>query len=233
MKILLIYKCLLIGFIFALFVPYMAIASAGDAPPDDVIKAAKEEINTNIKNRRFDKGFNDLGFDNQDDIDNADLGGGFQVFTIPSSKLLDDSVPQDIQSLVPPTTEWDFLVVSKNKANTILEVRMTNGKWAPGAIGSSVLAKEMSGIFATWPASAGYQYKFIRVYASRSDLIELSREGVVIGIIPLTELILTPGRISGKFKPNDLRNPNDVLMNLRNAAKRKIELNKNQNINTK
>lgn len=218
-----LYGPIILVFVFTLIVP--CLATAGDAPPDDIKKAAREGINVLLKGRQADVRLHNLGFESQADIDSAELGEGFQIFTIDPNKLLDESASQDVQDLVIPTSEWLFLVQAGGKANSLLKVSFLDGKWTHVGIGSSRLAKELSGFLAAWPASSGYQYRFIRVYQAASDFIELSQGGKVIGIISLTSLrVDKKGRKPGEFTPHDLRDPKEVLSDLRPAVKMNIEM---------
>lgn len=202
---------LLLALVIAFTAPFQA--TAADAPPDDVMQAAKEGVKIHFKDRRHDHQYTYLGLNNQDELDNVELGEGFQLFTIPDNALLDGPAPQNFQSIVTPTNEWNFFVMSKHKYRAVLEVSVDEGKWTAGAIGSSRIAKEMSGFLERWPASSGYTFRFIRVYL-KEDVIELSLDGKILGIIPLTQLIVIPERAIGVFKPSDLRNPEDMLTEL-------------------
>lgn len=216
------YGYVLLVVFFALIVPCRAIAS--EAPSDEIKKAAKEGINVLVKGRQADKRLQDLGFESQSDIDNAELGEGVQIFTILPDKLLDESAPQDLQSLVFPTGQWEFMVQVGGKAKSLLTVDFVDGKWIPVGIGSSMIAKNLGSFLTKWPASSGYQYRFIRVYQGASDFIELSLKGKSVGIIPLSSLTRTPGRSMGEFNPSDLRDPKEVLSELRPSVKRHIEM---------
>ncbi|MCM2356852.1 MAG: hypothetical protein NDI77_01775 [Geobacteraceae bacterium] len=216
-----VYGAFLMILVLALSAPYLA--AAGGAPSDDIKRAANEGIAVFLKDSRIG-GLHRLGFESRADIDSAELGEGFQIFTIHPSKLLDESVSMDFQSLVAPTNQWKFLVVTGDKANALLEVNFVDGKWIPVGIGASVLAKELSGFLAAWPASSGYQYRFIRVYQATSDLLELSLEGKVLGIIPLTSLIVKKERPRGVFDLRDLRAPSAVLMDLRPVVRQNMQM---------
>lgn len=215
MKIIFLYRSIL-AFVFALFTPCMTIA--GEAPSDDIKKAGREGIAVFLKDTRIGS-LNRLGFESQADIDNAELGDGFQIFTINPDKLLDESSVQELQSLVTPTNQWVFVIRAGMKANALLRVEVVDGKWIPVSIGASELARELSSLMAKWPVSSGYEYRFIRVYQARSDLIELSRGGKFIGFIPLTTLIMAPGRLTGIFDLSDLREQKDILPGLRSTVK--------------
>lgn len=218
----------------SLFVPVLlAIVVAQSAPclatawdaPSEVKNAGREGIKFHLKDARIDQGYRNMGFESQDDIDNADLGEGFQIFTIDTSKLLDESAPQDLQSLVTSRNQWEFLVLAGGKAKLILTVFSAGKKWKTGAVRSSELAKEMSGFLAAWPASSGYRFRFIRVYPV-SDFIELSQNGKILGLFSLASLSRKPGRTAGAFTAQDLLDPQEVLSNLRSSVKQNSELNK-------
>ncbi len=216
---------LIITLLTFLFVPAVRFqAAADDSPSDEIKKAAINGINTLIKGHSIDKHFRNLGFESQSDIDNAELGEGFQIYAIDTSKLLNELSPQDIQSTLFPTGQWLFLVQNKGKAKSLLTISFFNGEWAPVTLGSSTLAREMAGFLAAWPASSDYKYRFIEVYQNSSTLIEVSQGSKVIGVIPLSTLIMTQGRETGSFAPNDLKEPKDILPDLSNSVKRNIEL---------
>lgn len=215
------YGSFVLALVLALSAPYLA--AAGGPPADDIKKAANEGIAVFLKDSRIG-GLNRLGYVSQADIDNAEVGEGFQIFTIHPGKLLDESAPMDFQFLATPTNQWVFLVLTGDKANALLEINFIEGKWTPVGIGASVLAKELSGFLAAWPASSGYSYRFIRIYQATSDLIELSLGGKVLGIIPLTSLIVKKERTRGVFNLTDLRDPSAVLSGLRPVIKQRIQM---------
>ena len=121
-----LFRFILLVLMFVLSAPYLA--SAGDAPPDNVKKVAREGVDALVKGRRIDGPLKDLGFESQIDIESAELGQGIEIFTIRPDKLLDESAPQDLQSLVTSTNQWCFLILAGNKAKTVITVGLVNGK---------------------------------------------------------------------------------------------------------
>jgi hypothetical protein len=212
----------LLLFVLALSAPGPSFA--GNAPPDDIKRAAGEGIVVFLKDKRMGN-LQRLGFQSRAEIDNAALGEGFQIFTIPPDKLLNDSLPQDLPSLVIPTNQWQFLIVSGDKANALLTVDIVDGAWTPVSIGSSGLAQQLAALLAAWPASAGYEYRLIRVYQAKSDFIELSHRGKVVGIVPLTSLLVaTSGEAGAAYAPRSLHDPKEVLSELRPVVRRNLQL---------
>jgi hypothetical protein len=184
--------------------------------------AAKEALLNEVKNRKIDS-LRMYGFESQADIDNARLGEGFREFIIDSSKLLDESTPQDFESIVITNNKWYFPIVANGNIKLLISIGFVDGKWRIAGMQSSGLAREMSGLKATWPATSGYQYRYINGRFISSSFIELSKRGKVVGIISIKTLYSTPGRIAGEFKPGDLRDPQEILSELR------IQINTEQN----
>ena len=218
-----IYYLLTVLLVLVFSLSALRLANAGDDPSDEIKNAAKVGVNEILKDKR-NSGLHQLGFMSQDEIDSADMGDGFQIYTITPDKLLNETNPQDLHSLVVPTHQWQFMVVSGIKAYALLTIDFLDGKWKPVSIGSSDLAKELSDILKVWPASSGYEYKLIRIYQANSNFIELSQRGKVLGIIPLTSLLAaTTGVTEHGFNPRDLCDSKEVLNGLRPIIKRNLE----------
>jgi len=214
-------RFILVALIFALTAP--CLATAGDAPSNDIRNAAKVGMKTFLRPERLDY-LHEHGFESQDDIDNAELGEGFEIYTIQPDKLLDESTPQDLQSLVTSTNHWSFLIRVGGKAKTVVTVGLVDGKWTPVEYGSSGFAETMSAFLATWPASSGYEYRYIRVYQVPTSLIELSNGGKFVGIIPSSSLLeLATKRPIKEYDPKIMINMKDALAALRPAVKWNIE----------
>lgn len=226
-----VYKFILAVFAFALSAP--SCVAASDVPSDDIIKAAKEGIVVFLKDSRL-SGNQELGFETQVDVDNAELGEGFQIFTIHPDQLLDETNPHDLKDIVFPTGQWEFFVVAGDKVKSLLRVGFVNGKWTPVGIGSSIIAMKMSSLIEAWPKSSGYSYRFIRVYQANADIIELSRNGKILGFIPLNSYFNTDTerRTAQTFAPRNLRQQEEVLKVLRPAVRANIEKYKNRGKST-
>lgn len=196
---------------------------AGGLPSENVRQAGRDGIKQKLKGRKHDRRFKDLGFEIQDDIDKAELGEGFRVFTINTKKLLDDSYPLDIQAIVVPTGEWDFLIKADGKASSLMKVAFFDGKWKQVGMGAATLARELGGLLASWPGSDGYTFRYIKVPQTGSDYIELSGKGKLLGIFPLFSMMRRPDRVMGEFKQSDLRDAGEVLSELKDQIKQSID----------
>jgi hypothetical protein len=208
-------------FCFALFfiLTSKLFAVASDIPSEEIKQAAKQGLVNILKDRR-NGNFDKLGFRNQIEIDSADISDGFQVYTINPEKLLNDHIEQDLQSFVTPTGQWQFTVRVGVKAYALLTVDIVDEKWTPVSIGASGIAKEMSNIFETWPASSGYEYRVIRVYQASSNFVEISKRGKILGIIPLSSFLMATADKAHSFDPHDLRDPKEVITKLVPVVKR-------------
>ncbi|HEY5973693.1 MAG TPA: hypothetical protein VIU41_03035 [Geobacteraceae bacterium] len=215
----------LLAFIYVMSVS--CLATAGDAPPDGFKEVAKREITS--LNVFSIQSIHDLGFESLSDIEKVGLGKGFEIFTINPDKLLDETSSQDFQSLVSTTNVWYFPLVVEGRSKSLLKLRFTEGKWFPSGMGSSKMAKEMADFMEAWPASAGYHFRYIRVFQASSDFIELSQNGKLLGLFSLFSLTRTPGRVAGAFTSSDLLNPKVVLLELRPSVRSNIGMYKHRN----
>ena len=193
---------------------------AGEVPLE-VREAGIQGISIFLKDTRI-KGLHRLGFESKADIDDAAIGQGFQVFTIPTDQLLNDLNAEDFQSLATPTNLWQLLVLNGKKANALLTVDLVDGKWTPVEMGASGLAKELSMILEAWPETSGYQYRLIRVYQAKSAFVELSQDDKLIGIVPLTSLNAAIDEQKKGFDPIDIQDAKEVLGKLRPAVRRNV-----------
>lgn len=206
-----------IAILFSIFAstPYPAVAV--DTPPDAVKKAAAKGLSMFVKDPRIQH-LTQIGLNTQQEIDNAELGEGFLMYGV-SAKIFGDSATQDLAASVQPTNQWNFLVRSGGEAKALIRVDFADGEWRPISIGASTLAKEVSSFLAKWPDVDGYHFRFIRVYKATMDVVEVTRNGRLRGFVPLSSLIMMPGRARGTFTEGDLHDSGEILDRLRSAAK--------------
>jgi hypothetical protein len=205
-----------------LFVAGEVSISAAVEAPAVVRKAAEAGVDLFLKNPGM-TGKQKMGFRSQSELDNAFAGEGFQVFTIPPDRLINNVMSQNLSALVVPKDQWQFLINSTDGAKVLLTVDVMNGKWTPVSIGSAGLAKELGRVLEKWPVSEGYQYRLIRVYQAKSDFIELTQNGKIKGIVPLSSLNAVIGGKKRAFDPADILESRDVLDALRPAVRSNVE----------
>lgn len=211
---------ILISFILLFKLPF--VFSADEEPPIGVFNAALEGMKTFLKDYHAQK-LNQIGFANQNEVNDAILSKGFRVFTLHPDSLKNLNVLQDLSSIATPTNLWQFIILTHRKAASLLTVDNVNNKWTAVSIGSFELSKQLNKFIETWPASKGYQYRLIRVYQATSDFMELLYANKVIGIIPLTSGRIAMNLEKQEFDPFDLHTSSDILVNIRPIVKKNIE----------
>lgn len=140
----------------------------------------------------------------------------FQIFTIPSEELL--SFPEnspDFSSLVVPTNVWQFLVLNNGQARAILTVDWMNNQWAAVAIGASGLAAQLGKIIEAYPPAQGYTDRFVRLFRAKSDFMEISQQGTVLGIIPFISARVAMRLDRQGFDVSDLRPFRETVLNMK------------------
>jgi hypothetical protein len=211
-----------IGFILIFQIPFLS--PADDAIPPEVLSAAQEGIEIFLKDAQTPSLY-EFGFSGKEEANNATVGKGFEVFTVTPDSLLSAGASQDLASLAISTNQWEFVIEAGGKAKVLLTVAIMNGRWTPVAIGSSGLAKEVGKALATYPAAAGFNYQWIRIYQATSDLLEISSGRRVLGILPFSS-----GRrsmdVGGQgFSPQDLYSSEDVISRLQPVVRKNLETN--------
>jgi hypothetical protein len=192
---------------------FSTACSASDVP-DDIRKAADNGINIFFKDSRM-TGLNNLGFNNQADLDSAYAGEGFQLYAISSDRLLNESFVQDLSAMAVPTNQWLFIVHSTDGPRALLTVDIMNSKWTPVSIGAAGFARELSAIMTAWPESDGYSYRVIRVNEAGAIFVELSQGGNIVGLVP-------PGLRDGVYGPSAIKTSIDVLPDLKRSVEENI-----------
>ena len=211
---------IVIGVMFIFQMPLFS--SADETIPSSVLNAAQEGVKIFFKDTKVTDLYR-FGFSSREEADAATLGKGFQVFTVPPDSLLKEGISKDFNSLAVSTTLWEFIVVSGGKAKVLLSVDLMSGKWTPVGIGAAGLAKEISKALETWPVSAGYQHKLIRVYQATSDFLRVSSGEKVSGILPFTSARMAMDLRERGFDPLDLYNSKDVLSRIRPVVRKNIQ----------
>jgi hypothetical protein len=196
--------------------------SSDAIPYREIVSAAQQGIETFVRGPRV-QNLHKFGFFNQRQIDEAALGEGFQVFTIPPDWLLSQESPKDMNALALPTNLWQFLIVTGGKSTSLLTVDLFNDRWTAVSIGASGLATELEILLNAWPLSAGYHYRLLRVYQAKSDFIEILQGGRTIGVVPFTSCRMAMNLENREFDPLDLHDPTEILTKLQPIVRMNIQ----------
>ncbi|MCP5051416.1 MAG: hypothetical protein GY940_29890 [bacterium] len=70
----------------------------------------------------------------------------------------------------------------------MITVAEMKGKWTTVTVGGAGIAAKFQQIRETWPPAEGYEFRFIRIYGAVQDLVEVSRQGDVLGYVSLSVL---------------------------------------------
>jgi len=211
----------LVAIFFVVILP--SVVTANETPSTEVVVAAVEGLNTFLHeiNAHNSGGF---GFSSQADVAGAELGVAFQVFTIRPDKILSyDPSISDLSSMIVPTNQWQFLIISQGKPKSLLTVDFFEGQWTAVSIGASGLAMQLSKITEAWPASDGYSCKLIKVYQAKSDLLEILRGDTVIGVVPLFSARIALGFEKKDFDPLDLQDSKNIVINLKPIVEKSLQ----------
>ena len=171
--------------------------------PPEVFQAAREGLS-----------ITPLGLSTKADLDNPTVNHGFQVYTASPVNLLKSS---KLSSILTPTGLWRFVVVKESQPVSLITVAQIEGQWKAVSIGGAQLAMEVKKVMERWPASQGYNHRFIRIYQARTDFIEISSNGRAVGFVPLTASRMAFG-MSGEFDPAALLHGPEIMPRLHKAA---------------
>ncbi len=155
---------------------------AGDTPPADVLKAAQKGI---CDFRAAETSRVDAGQSRADImmVENGEIQNGFQVYTLSPNHLVKKA---NFGKILTPTGLWRFVVTNEGAPISLITVAVVQGKWTAVSLGGAGLAAEVHKALRTWPEKDGYTYRFLRIYQTRTDLLQIFRDGKPIGFVPLT-----------------------------------------------
>jgi hypothetical protein len=194
-------------------------------PAVEVMAAAREGLISRVKKRKIEER-RFLGFESQDDIDNAELGEGFKVFGMDTNKILGESVPPDFQSVSVGSGGWHFPIVANGKTVTQIGCRLANGIWRCRDLGPAGLGKAVAELRTIFPASSGYQFRIVSTIVGAKTYIEISQGGKVLGAFPMIALFNAKVKTADAFKREVLRNPQEFLKELQIDLKNRIDWHK-------
>jgi hypothetical protein len=205
----------------ALIATLPAALPAAEAPPSEVLAAAEAGL------PRFVRGLTDrslaqFGFQSRAEAASPRVSQGFRIYTVDPADVLETPAAAGIDSLAVPTDLWQFLVTAGERTATLLTVGRVDGRWTAVSLGAAGLAGQLDGVLRAWPASAGYDCRVIRVYQAASDFVEISRGGLIAGVVPLTSARVALG-LAPAFDPADLRDSRAVVEAIRPAVRANLE----------
>ncbi len=211
-------------FSFFLFIlQIFFLLPAYSMPPEQVVNAARKGLKSFLA-AIPPQDLNGMGFLDQSEVDNALLGEGFQVYAAhPNNVSSYAKKVADSSSMVIPTNEWQFLIVTNDQARSILTVDRMQNEWKAVAVGAAGLARQLAKIVEKYPAHAGYSHKFIKVFQPRSDFVEISHQGKPVGVVPLTSGRVALGLKQPDLNVSDLFDFRDIISRIDPGERKKVE----------
>ncbi|MCP4219211.1 MAG: hypothetical protein GY765_31540 [bacterium] len=201
---------LLVMFIFSGSIGLLA----GDTPPTEVLNAARKGIGDfkQAETSRIAAGQNSAGFTM---VENGEIRDGFQVYTISPNQLVKHS---NIDNMLTPTGLWRFVVANEAVPVSLITVALVKKKWTAVSLGGAKLAGEVFNVLQAWPVKDGYTYRFLRIFQTRTDFMQISRNGKPVGFVPLTSS-RQAFQLEGAFDPAVLLPADKIEKTLRKMVK--------------
>jgi len=206
-------------FIFSIG-PGQGMATVEDEPSQEVVRAAENGLTAFVKNPEISN-LDRLGFisvNGQAARDDAIIGKGFRIYTVPPQKILDEKEEVDLYSEAVPQTQWQFLIETQGKAVSLMTIDRMGDQWEAVSIGSAGLADQLKQLLQAWPPSDGYDHRLIRIYQAKSDFLAISKDNKVLGIIPMTSGRIAMNLEGGAFNTGDLRSSEEIVESIREAV---------------
>lgn len=158
------------------------------------------------------------------DLKDAKLGHGFQVFTIDPKDMLQGR--GDMRGMAKPTGEWRFVISLQGRPIGLATVEQVNGRWEVTSYGGAGLAREVDAALAAHGNAARSNLRFIRIYQAMSDLMEVvSASDARVRYAPLNSArqMLVAQQSSAKAGADNLMDQADLLEPLRASVKTNME----------
>lgn len=179
--------------------------------PADVLKAAQEGLQV------FKTGQFEMNWLSSEELAAAQLGYGFQVYTINPEILINDQELQ-LHKMVSPMDLYRFVIMADNKAVSLLTVGKENGVWTTTEFGAAELSREITGMLNAWPTRQGYSHRFIRIYEAKSDLLEISNGAEPMGFTAFESARIGLGLSDSQITPGVLFYNSELMEPLRESV---------------
>lgn len=191
----------------------MMSSSNAESAPDEVVSVARDGLHKFL-NAIPEGELRHFGFTSKEELDQTTIGAPYRIYTIRPSEIFSYGGEADISPLLSATEHWLFPVICSGKARVLLTVALMHGQWRAVDLGGASVAVEIERVARTWPASQGYEMKFIRVYQASSRFILLTKDGVS-NLVPLKGASIVLGLVKkGERYEYKQMSPAEVLPKL-------------------
>ena len=195
----------------------IAPLSAEDVPP--AAKAAAKKGFRSLLAAIPADALSHFNFTNTDEVNEAILGEGFRVYTLPPELILNFDGRASIREMIRPTSMWFFPIFSKGRVRTLLTVDMVKNEYHAVSIGGSGLARQWTRAHEMRPASGEYERVFVRVYQAAADYVVMS-DTVETKMAPLQAKDEKALTAQGELT---LRDPADIIVGLQSIIRENID----------
>lgn len=192
-------------FVFLVFSGFSGLIA--EEPPMEVVQAAQRGIDDFAKAEVSDVS-----------LDNAVIGHGFRVYTVPPMALVNSS---GLRTIIVPMDVWRFVTVRDGNPVSLITVAKVEGVWRAVSIGGARLAAEVHQVMEQWPAQKGHNHRFVRIFQARADFFEVTTGDKLTGFVPLTASRLAFG-LEGTFDAGALLQESEVLTPLQGLIKERL-----------
>ncbi|MBU1700719.1 MAG: hypothetical protein KJ927_13130 [Candidatus Eisenbacteria bacterium] len=118
-----------------------------------------------------------FGFQDRGELSLAALGEPFMIYTLTADEILADAEDLSRMAGIHPTGVWQFPVVAAGSPRTLLTVDQMPDGWEAVDLGGLSPAPEMEVLVARWPASDGYQLRYLFIYQTGSQFVWVTGKG--------------------------------------------------------
>lgn len=210
------------GLVLGMFLGFLFVFSSFSAPisaeeiPAAAKAAAKDGLLPFLKAIPSEE-LEYFNFADQNEVDQAELGDPFMIYTILPDQILNYAVGTDVESIITPTNVWLFPVVSKGVARTLLTIDFVDGNWRAVSIGGTGVAKQWDSIKGDSSLEGESVYKFVRVYQAVADF-------VLISDIPGSKMVpLESARMSLGLEGKEAYEPSKIILGLQEPVRQNLE----------
>lgn len=196
---------ILLSLIMILLV-FPAVCFSDEGPSSEIVNVAEEGlafIKANFSIEQLQR----LGFKSQQEINEATLGEGFQMYTVYQNVLLDES-NKDLHAMSVPLDRWRFPVKSSERCIVLVDIGLLNGKWTFCGIGEAGLVQKIDALTKTWPKTEGNNFRIILIQKTPENYIAITQAEQVIGFLPMRSA-------DNDFTQQDLKGSAEILAELR------------------
>lgn len=150
-----------------------SISLAGDAPPAEVLRAARDGLERFVNKAMADQS-GLYGLPAGANVEEFRLDGPWRQFVLPPETVLaaNSSVSTANEAIL-ATDNWFFPVTYTGCSRALLVVGPVNGEWQSVALGYAGLARELERVRDQWPERKGYHARLVTSFQAQRHLFTI------------------------------------------------------------